>query len=169
MRLALFALSVAIVSGCTSFKETVVTDPDTRLARNRTVVIATPADGAYGTIQYANSGTMTALAVKKAFSRFSNRVVVRTDCSRLDCFSSRDAERFEYWVIPEVLHWEDRATEWSGISDKLEIKLSIYDGSTGQDVASTLMWGKSKWFTFGGDHPQDLLDEPVNAYVSSLY
>lgn len=91
-----------------------------------------------------------------------------TDCSSLNCFSSRDAEGFEYWVIPEILHWEDRATEWSYFRTSRSSCRSV-NGSTGHDVASTLMWGKSKWFTFGGDHPQDLLDEPINAYVSSLY
>ncbi|WP_254924651.1 DUF4823 domain-containing protein [Aeromonas sp. A35_P] len=29
--------------------------------------------------------------------------------------------------------------------------------------------GKSKWATFGGDHPQDLLPEPTEKYVNSLY
>jgi Domain of unknown function (DUF4823) len=36
-------------------------------------------------------------------------------------------------------------------------------------VASTLISGQSKWATFGGDHPQDLLPEPLNSYVESLY
>ena len=62
-----------------------------------------------------------------------------------------------------------RATEWSGIPDKIEVKIIVYDGGTGKEVGSTLISGRSKWATFGGDHPQDLLPEPLNSYVESLY
>lgn len=82
---------------------------------------------------------------------------------------SSKATNFEYYVIPEILHWEDRATEWSGIPDKIQVKISIYEGKTWKEVASTIISGKSKWATFGGDHPQDLLPEPLNKYVESLY
>lgn len=68
-----------------------------------------------------------------------------------------------------ILHWEDRATEWSGKKDKIEIKLSIYGAEGNQEIAGTIIGGKSKWATFGGDHPQDLLPEPIQAYVDTLY
>ena len=71
--------------------------------------------------------------------------------------------------MPEILHWEDRNTEWSGIKDKIEIKLVVYDAATGNELASTIIAGKIKWATFGGDHPQDLLPEPLKRYVESLY
>ena len=87
----------------------------------------------------------------------------------LPCLKSNTAGPFDYYVIPEILHWEDRATEWSGLPDKIEVKIIVYDGGTGNEVASTLISGQSKWATFGGDHPQDLLPEPLNNYVESLY
>jgi Domain of unknown function (DUF4823) len=76
---------------------------------------------------------------------------------------------FDYYVVSEILHWEDHATEWSGLPDKIEVKIMVYDGGTGKELASTLIAGESKWATFGGDHPQDLLPEPLNSYVESLY
>jgi hypothetical protein len=67
------------------------------------------------------------------------------------------------------LHWEDRATEWSGKSDRLEIQLVIFNVHTGDELANATLTGKSKWATFGGDHPQDLLENPILEYVASLY
>ena len=70
---------------------------------------------------------------------------------------------------PEILHWEDRATEWSGKSDRIEIQLVIYDAVTRKELANSSYTGTSKWATFGGDHPQDLLPEPTYQYVNGLY
>jgi len=62
-------------------------------------------------------------------------------------------ERYAYYVASEILHWEDRATEWSGLPDKIEIKVIIYDTKSGREISSAVLSGRSKWTTFGGDHP----------------
>jgi hypothetical protein len=87
----------------------------------------------------------------------------------LECLKIIQTDKYGYFVAPEILHWGDRATEWSGIPDKIEIKISVYDAQFETELASSVVNGKSKWATFGGDHPQDLLPEPVNQYVESLY
>ncbi|ACR12232.1 conserved hypothetical protein [Teredinibacter turnerae T7901] len=50
----------------------------------------------------------------------------------------------------------------------MEIKIVVYS-IDGTEVSSTIIYGKSKWATFGGDHPQDLLPEPIKQYVQGLY
>ncbi len=49
------------------------------------------------------------------------------------------------------------------------MKLSVYDGTTWGEIVSVSIYGTSKRGTFGGDHPQDLLPEPINKWVESLY
>jgi hypothetical protein len=75
---------------------------------------------------------------------------------------------YDYYVVPEIVRWEDRATEWSGIPDKVEIKISIYEGLTWMNLASAIIYGKSKSFTFGS-LPEELLPEPIDKYIDSLY
>jgi hypothetical protein len=70
---------------------------------------------------------------------------------------------------PVILHWEERNTEWSGKPDRIEIQVLIYDTTTREVIASSRFSGKSKWATFGGDHPQELLPEPTNEFVDNLY
>lgn len=55
------------------------------------------------------------------------------------------------------------------IPDQVEVKIQIIQVSTGAVISSGIASGKSGVATFGGDHPQDLLPEPIEAFVSSLY
>ena len=96
-------------------------------------------------------------------------MAVSDECSGIECFSLIDESKFGYFVDPVILHWEDRSTEWSGKSDRLEVQLKIVDVVSRGEIASTVISGKSKWLTFGGDHPQDLLKSPIEGYVESLY
>jgi hypothetical protein len=66
------------------------------------------------------------------------------------CLTKIPTEKFAYYVDPEILHWEDRATEWSGRPDTIEIRISIYDSTSEDELASAVLKGKSKWATFGG-------------------
>ena len=170
MRIAVLIIVIVTIFGCTStYQQIDVTGPAAKLLKGGSVVIATPANGSYGTREYPLSGSMTAQAVRAAFAKFTNTISVSADCSELECLKKNAASHFDYCVIPEILQWEDRSTEWSGIKDKLEIKLSIFDGTNWTLLASTILSGKSRWATFGGDHPQDLLPEPLDEYIGSLY
>jgi hypothetical protein len=101
--------------------------------------------------------------------RYSDKVSISRECSEIVCLKSKNTLPAGYYVVPQILHWEDRATQWSGRPDQIEIKITVYDAETSNIVASTRISGESKWATLGGDHPEDLLAEPVGAYISSLY
>jgi len=49
------------------------------------------------------------------------------------------------------------------------VKVELVDVATDTPLDTGIIKGKSKWATFGGDHPQDLLPKPVEEFVSSLY
>ena len=167
-----YLLSIAFlaITGCTaSYQQSHVTEVTEKLDPNRGVYIITPEDGWYMDQGYRSSGKMTANAVKSAFINHASRVVVTDDCSSIECVTDIDASEFGYIIEPSILHWEDRATEWSGKSDRLEIQLVVYDVATSDELANATLTGKSKWATFGGDHPQDLLQAPIEKYVDSLY
>lgn len=170
MRALLISTIAVFISGCAAtYKHNAITEPDAKLVRGKSVVIATPSNGFYENKEYPSSGKMTANAIRNAFVRFTNSVSISPRCKDLDCIRNDRSRGYDYYVIPEILHWEDRATEWSGIPDRIEIKVSIYDSHSTRELASTIISGKSKWATFGGDHPQDLLPEPLGIYIGSLY
>jgi hypothetical protein len=170
MRFILCALTMVMLSGCAAtYRQNTLAAPTAKLVREKSVVIATPANGFYEATQYTSSGQMTAGAIRASFAPFTDAVTVHPSCQGLVCLRQDQSISYGYYVVPEILHWEDRATEWSGKPDRIEIKMTIYDGASAAKLASTIIVGKSKWATFGGDHPQDLLPAPLNKYIQSLY
>jgi len=166
----LLVLSVFLITGCASkYNHTELQSPKSRLDHTKGVLISTPEDGWYENTQYRNSGRMTTNAVRAAFAKFASPVGIEDSCHGDDCFNAIDTEKYKYYVKPVILHWEERATEWSGKPDRIEIQLVIYDTVTKNELANSSYTGKSKWATFGGDHPQDLLPKPTDEYVKSLY
>jgi hypothetical protein len=169
MRSISMPIILILLCGCTAtYKHDTVLDAGVALVRGKSIGVVTPANGSYEGKEYANSGASTSLAIRAAFARFADVSAVLSECRDLAC-AMQQSPAYAYYVVPEILHWEDRATEWSGIKDKLEVKLSVYDGHTSEGLVTTIISGKSKWATLGGDHPQDLLSEPVDAFVRSLY
>ncbi|MEZ6927418.1 MULTISPECIES: DUF4823 domain-containing protein [unclassified Aeromonas] len=164
------ALVSLLAVGCSStYQQSNVQTMTSKLDPSQGVLISQPQDGSYETTQYQNSGQMTAQAIYAAFSKKANRVEITTNCHGDPCLNNIQSTQFRYYVKPVILHWEERATEWSGKPDVIEIQLVVYDTLSKKSIANSSFKGKSKWATFGGDHPQDLLPEPTEKYVNSLY
>jgi hypothetical protein len=161
---------VILLTGCaTTYKETPVAPATTRLNSSGAVLVSRSENGSYQGKTYAQSGQMTAEAVRAAFVRHTSTVKIASDCTDIACLRTHASDDIAYLVVPEILHWEDRATEWSGIKDKLSIKIAVFARGDQQPISSIVIDGKSKWMTFGGDHPQDMLAAPIERFVNTLY
>lgn len=170
MKKILILLVAIFIVGCSSsYKQESTSKPLMKLHAKKSVLIAVPANGNFDDKYYKESGIQTAKATLEAFKHHTKHVSIVESCRSVDCLSASDAKSAYYFVVPEILHWEDRNTEWSGKKDKIAIRITVYDAASLEIISSTTLSGKSKWATFGGDHPQDLLPEPVKSYVDSLY
>ncbi len=172
MKIRLWLIAgVLLVAGCKStYQHQTLTATQAKLDRGGSAYVALPADGVYGETKYEGSGATTAQAVSAAFGRYLNRVETAKAVEPFEQNIARaQAGKFTYLVVPQILHWEDRATEWSMIRDKIEIKLQVVDAATTNALARVMFKGKSKLVSFGGDYPQDLLDKPVNRFVRGLF
>jgi hypothetical protein len=159
-----------LITGCTAtYHQQALSDNARKLDKGKGVFISVPEDGQYGNQTYFNSGKMTANAVKAALLKYTNTVKVSNECHADKCFSAIPIETYGYYVKPEILHWEDRATAWSGKPDRIEVMLTVFDAATGAEISSASLKGKSKYVSLGSEQPQDLLLEPINKYVESLY
>ncbi|MGM0517235.1 MAG: DUF4823 domain-containing protein [Pseudomonadota bacterium] len=170
MRILFAALAAFVLTGCVGiYDQRVVTAPQTELEEGASVAVARPADGHYGDTRYEGSGRAAAASVRAAFAAHSDRVEAFAICQSADCLRGHTGNDFDYYAVPRILHWEERATEWSGRPDRIRVKLSVYAADRREPVASSIIIGESNLLTLGGDHPQDLLLEPITAYVDSLY
>lgn len=165
--LALLSFSTAACTSTYDYQN--MAPPSAQLNSKKSVLISVPKNGRYETTVYENSGEMTADIISNAFSNYSSKVAVTKDCQGSNCLKLASNKKHGYYVEPKILHWEDRATEWSGKLDRIEVEISIYDIKTQKKLDSSSFKASSKWASFGGDHPQDLLHDPIMKYVRSLY
>jgi hypothetical protein len=128
-----------------------------------TVSVPRPQDGQYGGKSYQGSGTAVQLAV---ISCLKQRGVEAE--GEVGPGGSRPATSSRCWTIKiSIMEWEDRATEWSGLPDRIRIALqTVEPDGTVRD--STVVSGSSKWATFGGDHPQDMLTPALTPWAARL-
>lgn len=168
----ILACSIFLVSGCA---DSVNVKQDQSygtffIEKNTSIYVSLPSDGQYGAKSYYGSGLMVSNLIRSAFLRHVVDVAVAPKKESFsEALDSANKSGRDLVAYPTILHWEDRATEWSGIPDKADIKLVIADAKSGQIQSSVMIQGKSGIATFGGDHPQDLLPEPINQYVDELF
>jgi Domain of unknown function (DUF4823) len=139
------------------------------VASDSSFYIMQPKDGIFGDIDYAGSGQMLLLEVHKQLVPYSNVVVDATEIqTRDEAFEEALSQNIDYLIDPQILHWEDRATEWSGRPDRITIHYQAFNVNTKTMLASSTLSASSKWASFGGDHPADLLPVPTTQFVSAL-
>lgn len=157
----ILSLLVALItsSGCTNsyrLEQIPLTDragSDALVVSDSTPVqVSLPIDGTYGEHCYLGSGRSAQQAV------ISTLRAVGVDAQGAPSESSPHVggSSRPWRVEPRIIEWEDRATEWSGKPDRIRIELNTVDG-TGKVIDAAVVSGSSKWATFGGDHPQDML------------
>jgi len=171
---AVFILAI-FVGSCAAYDESYQT---TSVLNNRTgtvskdasFIVSVEADGKYVDRLYRGSGDMARTAMVNALSKYASDVseilgFVSEEDATLDARDRNAA----YLVYLRLLHWEDRATEWSGKPDRIEVEIRLIEGKSGEVLESQIVKGNSKWATFGGDHPQDLLAIPFDSYAASIF
>lgn len=127
------------------------------------------ADGSFGSTNYAGSGSMLSNEVYKQLAPFSSKVVKATSPeTRDEAFANAEKAELDFLIDPQIMHWEDRATEWSGRPDRITILYQAFNVTDKTMLATSTLSASSKWATFGGDHPVHLLPVPTEQFVSSL-
>lgn len=164
---------IVLVAACTHSYETshspvASAAAEVGIPRDSRVLVSMPRDGSYGNKVYRNSGRMTQAAVLAAFrGRVADVEGLETNESLEQTLAEACRQRSDYLIEPEILHWEDRNTEWSGKPDRITVALKVADCATGGVLDDVTISGTSKWATFGGDHPQDLLVKPITQFAES--
>ena len=129
-----------------------------------------PKDGRYRTKFYSGSGHSVTAITGLVLLQHVAQVHEGMEYEQYnDALLSAEKYEADYLFFQEILHWEDRATEWSAKPDKVQVKITVVDVKAEKRVSATTIDGSSGLATFGGDHPQDLLPEPVKKYIDALF
>ena len=158
--------------GCEStYTEKNLSDEPIPLLRNTSrIYVAIPFDASFKNKVAQGSGKQIAEALVTAFSRNTKAVFISKFPESLsEALESARGRNAEYLVYPNLLKWEDRATEWSGRRDRLQVRIDTIDLTDSRVVYSKMIEATGKWMTDGGDTPIDLLEQPAEGYVNSLF
>lgn len=172
-RYTLLILLTLIIVACADSHQLVRSNPTSsnqKFGSSDSFFISVPQNGIYGEKIYQSSGVMTTQILMSSFAKRVREVKTgRSYQSFEDSLLAAKEANSKYLIYPTILEWEDRATEWSGIPDRVSIKVEIINVANGQTVESAIVKGKSGLATLGGDHPQDLLPKPIDEFVGTFF
>jgi hypothetical protein len=139
------------------------------LNTNYSVYVAMPKNGGSGN-EGAGSGIQTQDAIVLEAGKYFKRVIPEVESgSNEKAVSEAKAKGCNYLMWPEILRWEDEATEWTGARDKLDLLMTIIDVPSGEMLHRMKLSGKSSWATLGGDHPQAMLPGMMTNYFGAIF
>ena len=166
---AIFALSVAfLMSGCTASYQGDFLRPQVAMQAHTRILIVTPEMGHFEDIDYPGSGNEVASALAKEMQTYSNEIAVIPTPVKITDIHDVDLERSDYVFIPEILHWEDRATGWSFRPDRIEIRFDIYNKQR-ELVNSYLVTGRSAYVVWVSKQPNSLLKAPIREMLETFF
>ena len=116
------------------------------------------------------SGRSAATALQSMFQDYAQRIKLSDEIATTEThLNSARAGGFSFLVEPLVWEWKEEPTEWSGVSDKLDVTLRLLRVSTGEVAATARIKSKSTFWTLGGDKVEHLLIASGKTWVQSLY
>jgi hypothetical protein len=173
MRIAVLVLVLCGLGGCASEFEITRAAPrqePVALASGDSVYVAVPPDGMFEGKPYAGSGASAAKAAAALFARHAGRAEAGTSVqSAEEGLATARSRGFTHCASLQLLHWEDRATEWSGKRDKATVGINLTQVKTGAAVDSATVSATGTWWTLGGDHPEGLLERMMQRYEKDAF
>ena len=134
------------------------------------IYISVSRDGVYGDEAYPGSGLTLSQILLSSFVKHVRRVDVGDIYQPyIEALETARLKGYDILIFPTILHWENHATEWNGVPDKVKVKVDVVRVDKDTLLDSIIVEGKSGLATFGGDYPQDLLPAPLEKFVSSLF
>ena len=126
----LFAAAALILAGCKSTysEKNATNEPPPILRSTSRIYVAIPFDATFKKKVAEGSGKATAQAFYAAFSKYIRGTFISgTPQSLEEALDNARKANTDYLVYPNIVAWEDRATEWSGRRDQLQLKVDLID------------------------------------------
>jgi len=133
------------------------------------VWVLTPKDGVYGSRPYTGSGQAVATRV---LSILRSRLPLAQSLPGVDervALEQARSKGIRYIVSPVILHWEDRATAWSGRRDKVRVEVRVVGVEPAASLLGrTVFESRNNSITLLDRRPEDLLDDDFAHAVEDL-
>ena len=125
-------------------------------------------DGAYGSEIYSGSGRTVSNRIIYAVRRkypLTQLIETTDEDQAIQQCSSKSAN---YLISPQILHWEDRATQWSGMRDHIKIEIRLIKVNPKTFVRSAFFEARNNWFTFVNADPSELFNDSFDKVIADI-
>jgi len=126
------------------------------------------ADGAYGSRVYAGSGRTVSTQIVSVVRRTWPEATLVEPPDENEAATRCGALGSNYLIVPTLLHWEDRATNWSGVRDHIDVEVHLLRIAPKELLRSMTFEARNNWFTLVDAAPSELLDDRFDAGVAQL-
>lgn len=150
-----------------------ISRPSTQLSDRRPdssspLWVTTPLDGAYGGRVYSGSGLSLARRTLEIVRQRFPLAQLAPGVGESDALRSAGADGVDFIVSPEIIHWEDRASNSSGFRDKVCVEIRLLQVQPQELLSSTTFESRNNSITFINGRPADLLDKDYAEALLSL-
>lgn len=170
-KLVCFIVVIALCSACAYSKmsQRPTGSSGVKLGSSDLLFVMLSPDGSYGKAKYTGSGRKLAMRVLQIVrQRYPHTQMIEVT-SELDAIRQSKEQGATYLLSPQILHWEEHATAWSGLRDKVQVGLRLIRLDTGQLAASNEFEARNNSMTLFSIRPEELLDDNFEAAVFALF
>lgn len=157
-----------LMSGCTASYQSEFMTPQSYMQDQARILIVTPEFGKFGTIDYPTSGIDVASALAQELRQYSPQIATIPNPVTIENIGDEDLQKFDYVFIPQILHWEDRATGWSMKPDRIKVRFDIFNNQR-KLVNSYLITGRSAYIVWISKAPNSLLRKPIRDMLKKFF
>ncbi|MDH5755498.1 MAG: DUF4823 domain-containing protein [Nitrospinota bacterium] len=137
--------------------------------KNFSAMVVQPADGGSLGKTYRGSGAKVAFEFARAMKPLVADVKISPNSSdNQSLFEDARKQNVRYLLIPQIMHWEDRATQWSGIPDRMEIQVELIDLVTGDTLDTSSISSNSSDVEFTDAPVGEMVRSAADRYFQSL-
>lgn len=135
------------------------------------ILVSVPNDAAYQGKPYPGSGQEVAKRTAAAFAKFDHDVVVADAAlhGQQQLLAAARSIGAGYLWQPMIVHWEQRATAWTGIPSQVDVSLTVVDVETGREIRATVLEGRSDIRNMEQKTVEEMYSAALEQYAAGLY
>jgi hypothetical protein len=127
-----FVCSLLLFSGCSNgisyITPMINSDKKIVINQNEKIYIALSKNGIYKNQIYINSATAVSNNIYNILTSYTDKIeIAKVNETLEETITYAKQNNIKYIIYPTIMHWEDRATQWSGRLDRVSINILIYD------------------------------------------
>lgn len=167
----IFMATALLAAGCSTQVKSARSGAAGKLESGRKIMVAWPADGAYGDKTYTDSGRATAQRLKAALASRASMVSVTAAQANIQAAMSEGrADGCRYLIHPEITHWEPRRAALSGRPTRVGFFITVYDlQAGGKPVLQQNLRARGRIMTFVSQYPADMAEAMFRQFADEVF